>query len=84
MRGWPKEMARGVYQPYVIVMHAIALAGILWVAFDRAGVIMLLVVLPPLLLGTWIGWQLYGRLNDRRFRQALAVLLIASGATLVF
>ncbi len=84
LRGWPKEKARGVYQPYVIVMHGVALAGILWVAFDRAAMIMLLMVLPPLLLGTWIGWRLYGRLNDLRFRQALAVLLVASGATLVF
>ena len=41
-------------------------------------------VLPPLLLGTWIGWQLYGKLDERRFRQALALLLIASGATLLF
>jgi uncharacterized membrane protein YfcA len=84
LRGWPKEKARGVYQPYVMVMHSVALAGILWVAFDRAAVIMLLAVLPPLLLGTWIGWRLYGKLNDLRFRQALAVLLVASGATLVF
>jgi uncharacterized membrane protein YfcA len=44
---------------------------------------MLVAVLPPLLLGTWIGWRLYGKLNDLRFRQALAVLLIASGAMLV-
>jgi uncharacterized membrane protein YfcA len=44
---------------------------------------MLVAVLPPLLLGTWIGWQLYGRMNDLRFRQALAILLIASGAALV-
>jgi uncharacterized membrane protein YfcA len=84
LRGWPKEKARGVYQPYVIVMHGVALAGILWVAFDRAAVIMLLMVLAPLLLGTWIGWRLYGKLNDLRFRQALAVLLVASGTTLVF
>jgi uncharacterized membrane protein YfcA len=83
LRGWPKEMARAVYQPYVIIIQAIALAGILWVTLDRAGLIMLVAVLPPLLLGTWIGWQLYGKLNDLRFRQALAVLLIASGATLV-
>jgi uncharacterized protein len=84
LRGWPKEKARGVYQPYVIVMHGVAFASILWVAFDRAAMIMLLMVLPPLLLGTWIGWRLYGKLNDLRFRQALAVLLVASGATLVF
>jgi uncharacterized protein len=84
LRGWPKEIARGVYQPYVIIIQAITLAGIVWVTFDSAGMILLVVVLPPLLIGTWIGWQLYGRLDERRFRQALALLLIGSGATLVF
>ena len=44
----------------------------------------MILALPPLFLGTWIGWRLYGRLNDRRFRQVLAMLLIASGITLVF
>ena len=84
LRGWPKEMARAVYQPYVIIIQAITLMGLVWVTLDRAGVIMFVAVLPPVFLGTWIGWQLYGRLNDLRFRQGLAVLLIASGATLVF
>lgn len=84
LRGWPKEIARAFYQPYVIIIQGITLAGIVWVTFDTAGLIMLIVVLPPLLVGTWIGWQLYGKLNDLRFRQALALLLIASGATLVF
>ncbi len=83
LRGWPKETARAVYQPYVIIIQAIALIGIVMVTLDRAGLIMLVTVLPPLLLGTWIGWQLYGRMNDLRFRQALAILLIASGAALV-
>ncbi|MGE5162648.1 MAG: sulfite exporter TauE/SafE family protein [Sphingobacteriales bacterium] len=84
LRGWPKEIARAVYQPYVIIIQGITLAGIVWMTFDTAGLIMLIVVLPPLLVGTWIGWQLYGKLNDLRFRKALALLLIASGATLVF
>lgn len=83
LRGWPKEVARAVYQPYVIVMQAVTLAGIMWVAFDGVGLILLAAVLPPLLLGTWIGWNLYGKLDDRRFRQALAVLLIGSGLMLV-
>ena len=83
LRGWPKEIARAVYQPYVIVMQAVTLAGIMWVAFDREALMLLAAVLPPLLVGTWIGWRLYGRLDDRRFRQALAVLLIASGIMLV-
>lgn len=83
LRGWPKEMARAVYQPYVIVMQAVTLAGILWVAFDRADLRLLIVILPPLFLGTWVGWKLYGKFDDRRFRQAIAVLLIASGVTLI-
>ncbi|HVY57861.1 MAG TPA: sulfite exporter TauE/SafE family protein [Xanthobacteraceae bacterium] len=83
LRGWPKEIARGVYQPFVIVMQAITLAGIIIIAFDWTAVRLFVAVLPPLFVGTWIGWQLYGRLDDRRFRQGLAMLLIASGLTLV-
>jgi uncharacterized membrane protein YfcA len=83
LRGWPKQIARGVYQPYVIVIQLISLAGIVWVTLDTTALILLVEALPPLLLGTWIGWRLYGRLNEQRFRQALALLLIASGAVLV-
>ena len=83
LRGWPKQVARGVYQPYIIVVQGITLAGIVWVTLDRVGLVLLVSVVPPLLLGTWIGWQLYGRLDERRFRQGLGLLLIASGATLV-
>ena len=83
LRGWPKETARGVYQPYIIIIQGITLAGIILVTFDRQGLVLMLGVLPPLLLGTWIGWQLYGRLNERRFRQILALLLMGSGLTLV-
>lgn len=83
LRGWPKEIARGVYQPYIIVVQSITLAGIVWVTLDRMGLVLLLSVLPPLLIGTWIGWQLYGKLDERRFRQGLGLLLIASGATLI-
>jgi hypothetical protein len=62
-------------------MQTITLAGIVW-TFDQIGFMLLIVVLPPLLPGTWIGWKLC-KLDERRFRQALAVLLIASGITLV-
>ncbi len=84
LRGWSKQRARAVYQPYIIVIQSVAVAGILLATYDWSGLILVLLVLPPLALGTWIGWQIYGRMNDLRFRQALAVLLIASGATLVF
>jgi uncharacterized membrane protein YfcA len=83
LRGWPKEIARAVYQPYVIIIQAFTLAGILYVAFDTSSLVLVVAALPPMLLGAWIGWQLYGKLNEQRFRQAVALLLIASGTTLV-
>ena len=38
---------------------------------------------PALVAGTFAGWAIYGRLDERRFRQVLAALLAASGLTLV-
>lgn len=83
LRGWPKETARPVYQIYIIIVQAITLAGIVWLTLDWLGLLMLIIALPPLLFGTWIGWLIYGRLDERRFRQAMGLLLMASGATLV-
>ena len=53
------------------------------VSLDRIGVLLLLVSLPALLVGGWAGWRLYGHLDERRFRQFLALLLVVSGVTLV-
>jgi len=69
--------SRGAFQ-------GVTLAGIILVTFDRTGLFLMIVVLPPLLVGTWIGWRLYGKLNERRFRQMLALLLIGLGITLAF
>ncbi len=84
LRGWSKHKARAVYQPYIIVIQSVTVASIMVAAYDGSALMLVLLVLPPLALGTWIGWHLYGRMNDLRFRQALSILLIASGATLVF
>jgi hypothetical protein len=35
--------------------------------------------LPALLLGTWAGFALYGRVNEVMFRRLLLILLLASG-----
>jgi uncharacterized membrane protein YfcA len=53
------------------------------VALDRRGLVLLALALPALVLGTWVGWNLYGRLDERRFRQALAIMLLLSGAILI-
>jgi uncharacterized membrane protein YfcA len=84
LRGWPKEVARAVYQPFIVVAHVATLVLIGAVALDRRGVVLLALALPALVIGALAGWHVYGRLDEQRFRQALAVLLVVSGLILVF
>jgi uncharacterized membrane protein YfcA len=84
LRGWPKEVARAVYQPFIVMAHVVTLALIGAVAMDAQGLILLLIALPWLIAGGMIGWRIYGRLDERRFRQALAVMLVVSGVILMF
>ena len=84
IRGWPKETARGVYQPFIVLAHVLTLLLIGAVSFDRMGAVLLLFAVPAVLLGSWTGWKIYGRLSERRFVQMLSALLIGSGLLLIF
>jgi uncharacterized membrane protein YfcA len=72
-----------VYQPFILMAHVVTLVLVGIAAMDAGGALMTLAALPALYAGAWIGWRIYGRLDDRRFRQVLAALLVASGLTLV-
>jgi uncharacterized membrane protein YfcA len=83
LRGWGKEVARGVYQPFNIAMHVLALAGMalaglldakVWTAFAFC--------LPGIVLGTWLGLRLYAYVDDRQFRGIVLWLVLASGVVL--
>jgi uncharacterized membrane protein YfcA len=84
IRGWPKDVARAFYQPIIVIAHVATIAAIGAVALDRKGLVLFVLALPALALGAWFGWRLYGRLDERRFRQVFAALLMLSGLMLVF
>jgi uncharacterized membrane protein YfcA len=84
LRHWPKTVARAVYQPFILFSQMTTLILIGFVAFTTADAILLAIALPPLLAGAFVGWRIYGHLDEKRFKQLVAVLLIASGTTLVF
>ena len=84
LRGWPKDVARAFYQPLIVTAHVATIAALGAVALDRKGLVLFMLALPALALGAWIGWLIYGRLDERRFRQFFAVLLMLSGLMLVF
>jgi uncharacterized membrane protein YfcA len=84
LRGWPKDVQRTVFQPVMlaaIVMSAVSLsiAG----AVTAETVKLYLLGLPVLLAGLWVGFKLYGKLDDAAFRKVILLLLLASGLALV-
>jgi hypothetical protein len=84
VRGWLKDEQRAVFQPVGLSIFAMSAA---WLGAKGAlaGDTMQLFFLglPALALGTWLGFKLYGRLDDDAFRKAVLVLLLISGAALV-
>ena len=84
LRGWPKEVQRTVFQPVAV---ATFLMSALWIgargAITADTIRLFLIGLPALLAGTWLGFRLFGRLNEVAFRKIVLVLLLASGAVLI-
>jgi uncharacterized membrane protein YfcA len=85
VRGWPKDLQRAVFQPIGVATFAMSAVGL-----GTAGVItiataeLFLLGLPVLLAGTWVGLKLYGYLDEAAFRKVVLVLLLVSGAALIF
>jgi uncharacterized protein len=84
LRGWPKDVQRAVFQPVMLsamVVTAIALGvtGTITVEVLK----LYLLGLPAMLGGLWLGFRLYGKLDDAMFRKVILVLLTAAGLALI-
>ena len=84
LRGWPKDVQRTVFQPVAV---AIFLMSALWIggkgAITPDTVKLFLIGLPALLAGTWLGLELFGRLDEVAFRKIVLALLFVSGLVLM-
>jgi uncharacterized protein len=84
LRGWPKDVQRGVFQPvlfaaFVIISISMAIAG----GVTAEALRLYALGLPFLLTGLWAGFKLYGKIDDEAFRKAVLVLLLLSGLSLI-
>lgn len=84
MRGWSGNEQRAVFQPTAVATFLMMIAwmggtGTLTMEIGR----LLVIGLPTLAAGTWLGWKLYGRLDEGSFRKVVVWLLLASGMALV-
>jgi len=84
LRGWPRDEQRAAFQPTAVatfLMTIAALGGVGIITLDTTR--LFVIGLPALVIGSWLGWMLYGKLDEGAFRKVVLVLLLVSGATLV-
>jgi uncharacterized protein len=84
LRGWPKDHQRGVYQPFILVMHALTVAvlGISGFFNERVWHLFLLAT-PALLIGCLLGVRLYRQATAQQFRMILLAMIGCSGLSMV-
>lgn len=85
LRGWEKDTQRGVLQAFNIAVHiatltAYALSG----SITGETLIMFAWITPALALPAVLGVLLFRRLATQTFRRLILLLLLVSGATLVW
>lgn len=84
LRGWTKTEQRGVFQTYILVVHAITLmwlgsAGELDMKVGRD----VLICIPALGLGSWLGMRLFNKVSENGFRKLILGLFLLSGLALL-
>ena len=85
LRGWPKDRQRTIFQPVAVAIFLMSAAWLGIKGVVSADTIRLFLLgLPALLAGTWLGMKLYGRLDEAMFRRVVLILLLVSGAVLIF
>jgi len=84
LRGWKKDVQRTIFQPVILAAMAANLLSLSIAGAITADVMRLyLIGLPAMVAGLWMGFKLYGRLDDAAFRKVILVLLLLAGLGLV-
>ena len=84
LRGWQRDEQRAAFQPtgvatFLMTMIALGGSGSITAEMVR----LFAIGLPALAIGTWVGWKLYGKLDEAKFRKGVLLLLLVSGISLV-
>ena len=84
LRGLPAGEQRAVYQPFNLLILALASLGMAASGqIDARLMLVAAAALPVTLGGAWIGARVYRRFSEESFRRIVLALLLASGLILV-
>jgi uncharacterized membrane protein YfcA len=84
MRGGPSAQQRATYQPFNMIVLALASLGMAFAgAIDARVLTIAALCLPVTLSGAWIGARVYTGVSEAVFRRIVLALLLGSGLILV-
>jgi uncharacterized membrane protein YfcA len=84
LRGWTKDLQRAVFQPVMLAAIIINVISLSFAGAVTVDIVQLyLLGLPVMLAGIWLGFKLYGKLDDVAFRKLMLLLLLVSGLALI-
>jgi uncharacterized membrane protein YfcA len=83
-RGWSRDKQRSVFQPvlfaaFVIISISQLIAG----SYTVETLKLYGIGLPFMVAGIWIGFKLYGTIDDETFRKAVLLLVLLAGVSLI-
>ena len=82
--GIDKIQQRGIYQPYNLAMHGMTLGWLAsWGVLNARLFDDFLICIVPVLIGSWLGLKVFGRLDENLFRRVVLSLFLVSGISLV-
>lgn len=85
MVGLDKTAFRVTIATVLFILAAVRIAGYIGIGvFDRATLLVFLSALPVMALGMFLGNRIHARVSERGFTRFVAVLLLVSGAALIF
>ena len=84
LRGWSKDKQRAVFQPVLFAAFmVISISQLIAGSYTPETVKLYGIGFPFMVAGIWIGFRLYGTINDETFRKAVLMLVLLAGASLV-
>jgi uncharacterized membrane protein YfcA len=84
LRRWDKDAQRAMFQSFNLTIQALTIASYGWSGILTAEIGWIFaLMLPAILLPTWLGARLYHRISEAAFRKLVLSLLLLSGCVLV-
>lgn len=79
-----KNTKRGTYEPFIFITSIVAILSFTFAGLYKIEMFFdLLKIIPALVIGSWLGINIYNQINEDLFRKTVLALILISGLFLI-